>query len=258
MVGVQVSLGRAKYELQIKNAQLQEERDFVENIVQKMRTDSHFDPRKLRFSVESLEKTNGDVLFSAYRPDGGQHVLLGDFTGHGLRAAVGGPLAAAFFYIRTLDGLGGGELIRDLNKILNRQLPTGMFMSAALVEVAPSRDRFRIWNAALPDQIFVIGGQEEIKLFASTLPPLGLLENMHVEEGEWLEWPDGARLYLYSDGLVEPMNKEGKMFGVEKLVELLTRSSTLENGLEEVIRHVKSYGIDGDQFDDVTLVEIEK
>jgi two-component system, HptB-dependent secretion and biofilm response regulator len=257
-VGVQVALGQAQQELQIKNKLLQEDRDFVENIVHKMHSDPHFDQRHLRFSIESMEKTNGDVLFSAFRPDGAQHILLGDFTGHGLRAAVGGPLVAAFFYIRTLDGLGGWELICEINNILNRQLPTGMFMTAALVEVSPKRDSFRIWNSALPDQLLVLDGGSKIEQFVSTLPPLGLLKDMYVEKGEWIDWPDDTKLYLYSDGLVEPMNAEEKMFGVEGVMQLLAQPGVTDNALDDVVEQVKNYAENGEHMDDVTLVEVQK
>ena len=30
-----------------------------------------------------------DLLLAAYKPSGGMHVMLGDFTGHGLPAAIG-------------------------------------------------------------------------------------------------------------------------------------------------------------------------
>ena len=37
---------------------------------------------------------NGDILLTAYPPSGHLHVLLGDFTGHGLSATIGALPAA--------------------------------------------------------------------------------------------------------------------------------------------------------------------
>ena len=38
------------------------------------------------------------MILAAYKPNGGMHILLGDFTGHGLSAAIGAlPLADIFF-----------------------------------------------------------------------------------------------------------------------------------------------------------------
>lgn len=103
-IATHLALKNTRQELQKKNRQLQGERDIVEEIVNRMRKDTLFDGSNLRFITDSLENTNGDIIFSAFHPNGTQHVLLGDFTGHGLPAAVGGPLVSNIFYTRTLDG----------------------------------------------------------------------------------------------------------------------------------------------------------
>ncbi len=147
-ISTQLALKDARVQLQKQNSRLQEERGMVESIVQKMRTDVHFDDRYLRYVTESLERTNGDVMFSAFCPDGTQHVLLGDFTGHGLTAAVGGPLISNIFYSRTLDGVNARAIFEELNRVLHRQLPSNIFMAACMVEVAAKRDELRLWVVA--------------------------------------------------------------------------------------------------------------
>jgi CheY-like chemotaxis protein len=48
----------------------------------------------IRYLQSPYALFNGDLLLAAYTPAGDMHVLLGDFTGHGLPAAVGAmPLA---------------------------------------------------------------------------------------------------------------------------------------------------------------------
>lgn len=52
----------------------------------------------VRYLQSPLALFNGDLLLAAYKPSGGMHVLLGDFTGHGLPAAIGAmPLAEVFY-----------------------------------------------------------------------------------------------------------------------------------------------------------------
>ncbi len=257
-VEAQLALRKALRELEEKNQQLRDERAMVENIVNKMRIDPDFDKSNLRFYVEPLEKTNGDVLFSAFRPDGGQHVLLGDFTGHGLKAAVGGPLVAAFFYLHTLDGLDGWELLQVINKTLYHKLATGTFMVAAFVEISPERDKFRLWNAAIQDQLLVVDNPSSISSFTSTIPPLGLFEELEEKKPEWIEWPDSGRIYLYSDGVVEPENSDGEMFGVDRLKQLLSAPGVVDSGLEKIVEQVLSFTAAGKSHDDITLVEISR
>lgn len=257
-VAVHVALKRAQMALQEKNRLLEEERTLVEKVVQKMRSDPYFDPRHLRYWMEPLERTSGDILLSAFRPDGSQHVLLGDFTGHGLQAAVGGPLVAAYFYLRTLDGLPGWALLKELNQNLSRQLPTGTFMAAAFVEISPQRDRFRLWNAALPEQLLFLEPGSTPHPFLSSLPALGLLKNLSIQEEAWIDWTPESRLYLYSDGLVEPENEQGEPFGLDRLITLLSHTGhdNNANNVMETIQTIRQYGEKGRQADDMSMVEL--
>ena len=256
-VEAHTALKKAREELHAKNVLLKHERDVVEQIVVKMRSDRHFEPQRLRYCMEALERTNGDVLFSGVRPDGGQHILLGDFTGHGLTAAIGGPLVAAFFYSRTQDGLSVEEVMTEINEVLQNQLPVSMFMAAGLVEISPDGKRFRLWNAGLPDILYIRDDDtRELIRFASTMPPLGITRGLSLGDGEWCDWHSDARLFLYSDGLVEPMNEEGEMFGEDRLAELLVQPGLRENGLGAVIERIKSFSVSGGKMDDMTLVEI--
>ena len=78
--------------------QMANDRQDVENVILKMRQDEQFDPRGLRVLMTPLEKTSGDIVLSAYRSDGVHCLMVGDFTGHGLAAAICGPLVADIFY----------------------------------------------------------------------------------------------------------------------------------------------------------------
>ncbi|MBF0382924.1 MAG: SpoIIE family protein phosphatase [Magnetococcales bacterium] len=257
-VSSQISLVQAKRELQKQNNKMQFERELVENIVKKLHNDPHFDQRNIRYTVEPLEKTNGDVLFSAFRPDGSQHIMLGDFTGHGLQAAVGGPLIANFFYLRTLDGMGSLELLKEINNTLHKQLPASTFLAAAFVEVSPNRDKFKLWNAALPSQLLVVEGEQKAIHFTSTLTPLGVSTNIPIDDCDWIRLPDNAKLYLYSDGLVEPMNSNEEMFGVNRLEQLLIKTHNNECKFDDVIKEVVDFSKGGVRMDDITLVEMHK
>lgn len=79
------------------NEILHHEQELVENIVLRMRKDRRFFSEKMNYLISPLERTNGDILVSSKTPTGKQNVLLGDFTGHGLPAAIGGPLVSSVF-----------------------------------------------------------------------------------------------------------------------------------------------------------------
>ncbi|WP_163004203.1 PP2C family protein-serine/threonine phosphatase, partial [Pseudomonas viridiflava] len=94
---------------------------------------------------------NGDLMLAAYTPAGHMHVLLGDFTGHGLPAAVGAMPLAEVFYGMTAKGFGLVEILREMNAKLKRILPVDMFCCATLLCVNHKQRQVEVWNGGPPD-----------------------------------------------------------------------------------------------------------
>ncbi len=69
----------------------------------------------------------------------------------------------------------------------------------------------------------------------------------------------GAKLFLYTDGVVEATNAHEELFGTERMCEALHRA---ENGtpqeiLAEVRKAVDGFVKDAPQFDDLTMLCLE-
>ncbi|MGA2227280.1 MAG: SpoIIE family protein phosphatase, partial [Syntrophobacteraceae bacterium] len=83
---------------------------------------------KVRVFSAPVEKVGGDVFFVAERPSGGIQLMLGDFTGHGLSAALGAIPTSDIFYKMTADGHSISDILREINRKLKLVLPTGLFL----------------------------------------------------------------------------------------------------------------------------------
>ena len=68
----------------------------------------------IRYLISPLAVFNGDVLLAARQPSGAMNLLLGDFTGHGLPAAIGALPLAEIFYGMTAKGFGVRDIIREI------------------------------------------------------------------------------------------------------------------------------------------------
>ena len=254
-VHAHLALKLAREELEAKNWQLQEERELVEEVVVRMRTDHNFNPRQLRTLMSPVEATCGDLILSAFRPDGAQHLLVGDFTGHGLPAAIGGPLVSHLFYSMTNDGQPADEILNKVNAVIHQQLPTRQFMAAAMAEITPARNQLTLWSAALPDCLLVQSNGITSQ-HASTLMPLGIIADMEIGDGERITLSPGDHFYMFSDGLMEVINEEQEMFGYPRLEKLLIECATHDHSLESVLDKVNDFRSAGEQPDDFTLVEL--
>ncbi|WP_018175046.1 MULTISPECIES: SpoIIE family protein phosphatase [unclassified Thioalkalivibrio] len=159
---------------------------------------------------------SGDVVLSDYTPEGSLRVLLGDFTGHGLSAAIGAYPVSETFHTLTREGAADAELIHQLNHTLHTFLPPTMFMGAVLIGFSPDGRQARIWNGGMPD--VRICSAREVRHVASQAMPLGILPRL--ERGllpeEHAVGPDDT-IIASSDGVIEAVNAAGEALGDEAL-----------------------------------------
>lgn len=263
-VKTHLSLKQMRQELTLKNAELEEknhalnhEREMVETIVLKMRSAQQFDARGLRYLVSSVEETNGDILLSAYDAMGRQVVLVGDFTGHGLPAAIGGPLVSYIFYTMVQKRCTLLELITEINQVLHNQLPTGVFMVSCTLEITPERHQVTLLNAAIPDPLLVRAG-EIVTRYGSDTFPLGIVPDLKLNpELVTLAVVPGDRLYVFSDGIIEATSTTGEMFNMERLEALLLQVQSKNLPLATVLETLDDFCATQCHDDDITLVEVQ-
>src|SRR5690625_7779697 len=90
-------------------------------------------------------------MLAAMRPSGSMMVLLGDFTGHGLPAAVGAMPLAATFYGMVPQGFAMTDILREMNTKLKSILPVGIFCCATLADINYRKPQIRLRNRGLPE-----------------------------------------------------------------------------------------------------------
>ncbi|MDD2916045.1 MAG: SpoIIE family protein phosphatase [Gallionella sp.] len=254
-VHTHIALLHARRELEKKNLILSDEKELLEEIVSRMRSASPFDGRKVKYIQSSLEKTAGDIALSAYRPDGGQHVLVGDFSGHGLPAAIGGPLVSYIFYRLTAEGCDMRYILKEMNSHLCRHLPTQIYMAASALELNPAREQVTIWNHGLPPALCLSGMDDMIQVRSSGIP-LGLSESLDTFEPHALfEMKPDMRIYQYSDGITEAAPASQELYGQARLEMLVSRIYREQLPLEVVWQELDIYCEGNGLSDDAIMVE---
>lgn len=157
---------------------------------------------------------SGDLLIFERTPDNILHIMLGDFTGHGLVAAVGALPTSDIFFAMTQKGFGIGEIAAEINRKLRRLLPMGQFCSASLLSISPRTNRMEVWNGGLPPILLVNAQREIVRSLTSDKLPLGILDDSGFDPSTVTIAAAGVcHIVLYSDGLVEAQNAEGRQFG---------------------------------------------
>ena len=214
------------------------------------------DAEQIRYMLSPVAIFNGDLLLAARKPSGGLHLLLGDFTGHGLSAAVGTIPVADIFYGMTERGFLHGDILAQINNKLRVILPPDVFFAALMIDLDGEHGRMTVWNGGCPDLIVRRNSGEVVSLPSMHLP-LGVIEeNAFDPAAQVIEVVSGDRILALSDGVIEARSPDGEMFGLERLIETLGRLPAESTPFEAIVDRLGDFLEGSPLGDDLTLVEV--
>jgi CheY-like chemotaxis protein len=209
----------------------------------------------IRYLMSPMAIFDGDVLLAARQPDGDLLLLLGDFTGHGLPAAIGIMPLAEIFYGMGAKGFGLEAILREVNARLKAVLPPSVFCCATALHINYGDRYLEIWAGGLPPGVIHNRRDRSVVPITSVHVPLGVLPAHQFQYKPLiLEMEEGSSIYLWSDGITEARNARGEMFGEERLFGLF------RSGEEDMFRYITDslgdFTEQGSQNDDYSLVEV--
>lgn len=211
----------------------------------------------VRYYLSSLAVFNGDVMVAAMRPSGSMMVLLGDFTGHGLPAAIGAMPLASTFYGMVHKGFSMTDVLREINRKLKQILPVGIFCCATMIDINFKKGHMKVWNGGLPECFIYRRETLEVQPVKSIHLPLGVLADKNFKDNcEYYDLDVGDRFFMWSDGIHEARNIDGDMFGEERLVQLFKEQLPVEKVFDEILLRVQQFIGRGEKNDDLSLLEI--
>lgn len=211
----------------------------------------------VRYYLSSLAIFNGDVMVAAMSPSGSMMVLLGDFTGHGLPAAIGAMPLASTFYGMVHKGFSMADILREINRKLKQILPLGFFCCATMVDLNFKKGRMKVWNGGLPEGYIYRCYNKSYQAVKSIHLPLGVLPDKSFKTNcEYFEMAPGDRFFMWSDGIHESRNLQGDMFGEARLQDIFNQKLPAENIFSEILQRVQTFVGEGEKNDDLSLFEI--
>ena len=234
------------------------EQNLAKSIFDRALMPANVHPSALKVEMIPAASFSGDLFLSAYAPDGALHVLLGDFTGHGLAAALGALPAASSFRAMCAKGFGPSAILIEINTKLRAFLPTGMFCAVAYVRVPPTLDHITVINCGLPDIWLMRAGK-----VTRTLPSTGLALAISADtdygaEEVHLPVRAGDQILIMSDGVIETINAAGQFLGAAQLQHAL--ESQIPAGMTPVtaaIAAIDRFRAGSALVDDVSLAGLD-
>lgn len=240
------------------NNRLLYEQETAKRVFDKVAHGGCLNASNIQYSLSPLAIFNGDVALSGMKPSGNLAVLLGDFTGHGLNAAIGAMPMAQIFYSMIEKGFSIADIVREINFKLHAILPTGVFCCLAIAELNFSNGLVQVWNGGLPDGVIFSPLTRGLRFMKSRHLPVGILPDTAFDAGtETFQTEVGDRLFFWSDGIHEAQNANEELFGEQRLLEVFNDSGVAPQDLFSTInRRVSDFIGAGSAEDDLSVIEI--
>jgi phosphoserine phosphatase RsbU/P len=151
----------------------------------------------------------GGDLYQVYpRADGSVMVLMGDVSGHGLKAAMLGTLLVGSAGTLAQEELTPAQMLARLNRRLTGHTDGGFV--TCLCCLIDADGRLTLSNAG---HLAPYRNGEEVSCGSGL--PLGLVSGAEYDETA-TQLDDGDTVTFLSDGVVEARNAEGELFGFER------------------------------------------
>ncbi|MEU6284299.1 SpoIIE family protein phosphatase [Streptomyces sp. NPDC047028] len=159
----------------------------------------------------------GDWYDAFFQPDGSLLAVIGDVTGHGLRAAViMGQLRTAL-RAYAVENDSPAQILTRLHRMLCHQQPN-LYATAMIARIRPG-DPQVVWAAAGHPPALVRAPDGNVRVLDAK-PGVMLGVPLAFEyQDDTAELPTGSTLVLYTDGLVER-----RAHGLDPGIELLSRT----------------------------------
>ena len=214
--------------------------------------------QQIHHLLKPADVFSGDLLLTAFAPSRDLHLLLGDFTGHGLAATLGALPTSEVFRSMTAKGFSPQQILYAINNKLHDLLPTGMFLAAHFVQVDARLDHIMVINCGMPE-CFVIGreGGGIKQRIASRTLPLGINRDTSFKDQiHYVAIAEGDRLILASDGVTEARNPAGEYFGKQRLIDAITQCQECDYVIDRLSANLDRFCGEAPQDDDISAVEV--
>jgi len=195
-------------------------------------------------------------------------IVVADVSGKGLDAGMVMGMTKATIYSLSEQDLTPRDLIIRLNTLLCKQLYQQKFISLIYAEYT-SDGKFT-WSGAGHERVLVFRrstqNSEPSTSYVEVIKTGGLVLGMESDIARFIDQQSiqlnqGDKVVLYTDGVTEARNPASEMFTLDRMLRYIQNNasqksvSELLNGLKT---EVHSFIKDAPQYDDITLVGIEK
>ncbi len=186
--------------------------------------------------------------------------VMGDVSGKGVPAALFMAMSRTLIRMIGVRILEPDKALYEFNERLCEFEGGSNLFVTMFYGVFDRRDGRFAYSTAGHEMPFIKKGDEftQLPLLKKTLVA-GILDNIPVEAAEF-QLDKGDMIFIYTDGLTEPINRAGKDYTEKELLVFVDKHSdkNVQELGEIALKELKDYQEDLPQFDDMTVLSVQR
>jgi serine phosphatase RsbU (regulator of sigma subunit) len=181
-------------------------------------------------------------------------MVIADVSGHGVGPALVTALLKSSFGLHCRGLRSPAAIMTALNEELENVLITGHYVTAFAALIDTESLELRYCSAGHPNQLLIKANGESHEL-ATMGFLLGMMANMDYEEKSLILDP-GDSLVLFTDGVIESPDMEGRFFGREGILRSVSsrRGSSVDELSDGLLTDLLSWTQGTEASDDITIL----
>jgi serine phosphatase RsbU (regulator of sigma subunit) len=180
-------------------------------------------------------------------------IVVGDVTGHGVAAAADMALVRGMVSALLHAGIAVSDVFHEVSGVLDER--KGMLLAtAALAVIDVAADTVTFATAGHPPPLLLLPDGEVRLLSTANGPMIGVSKTTRAV-ADTAPFPAGARLVMYTDGLVERRDRSFDVGVAEAAHHLATLSHPLSS--RDLLDSLLTALVAGESEDDIAIVVVE-
>ncbi|MBT5953822.1 SpoIIE family protein phosphatase [bacterium] len=209
--------------------------------------------------IKPAKEVGGDFYDYYFDQDNQKfHFILGDVSGKGVPAAL--FMAITLTLIRTANKTESSpsEILNFVNNLVCEDNEATLFVTVyyGVLDIKTNKLTYVLAGHNPP---YHITKKEVIPLDLTEGMALGIDETFKYKE-KTIQLNDDSQIFIFTDGITEAHNKNGKLYGDEKLESHLKELSIKQPKtiIDTVYNSVEKFAKGRTQFDDITMISLKK
>lgn len=185
-------------------------------------------------------------------------IAVADVSGKGVPAALFMVIAKTLIKDRACSMAKPGDIFTWVNQQLCESNQAGLFVTAWLGVIDLKTGLVEYVNAGHNPPLVALGGENFTYLKQKSGFILAGLEGFTYETSTF-RMDHGDRIFLYTDGVTEAMNRQDELFGEKRLLAWMSqnRGAAPEEALHGLREEIAVFADGAEQYDDITMLMFE-